>query len=82
VYLHQLTERVVPGGDDEHHTEGLRHDLRRGRERSYGRRYLLGLHPVLEPVERELARGLRQRYLGHENMWLLSVNPYRVSESG
>jgi len=40
VYLHQLTERVVPGGDDEHHTEGLRHDLRRGRERSYGRRYL------------------------------------------
>jgi hypothetical protein len=31
------------------------------------RKYLFRLHPVLEPVERELARGFRERYLSHGN---------------
>ena len=30
---YERTEGVVPGGDDEHHAEGLRRDPRRRRER-------------------------------------------------
>ena len=32
---YERTEGVVPGGDDEHHAEGLRRDPRRRRERQH-----------------------------------------------